>query len=226
MAGEDVSQAITFNIIINARGLEEAKAAKTAMGELDEEQKKVTETQGEQIRSGLKLVNHFNRLQNVIFRAAVLTGIFKDQNTQLAQSLKAVAIGLDVGLAAARAFLIVSQAVTAAAKKEGAGHLIKWIAASGPVGAPLTAAIILGTIGAALTTFAVLSAKSAAFGGIFDRPTNVLAGDSPRGPELIAPVRDILNRGGTGNIQLFIDGKEIEDVFVRRTEINRLRGLA
>jgi len=210
-------------MIVETTGPEQANATAAAVRNLNNETERGVVSQTKSTTQINKTVTAVNKLQNAMFKGAVYAARFAGANSVLTNTLQSIALGVDVALGSFQALRALSAIMTAQKTAETVANTTAAVSATGPAAPVLGPAIVAAILGAgvALAAFLAQSAPSAAFGGIFDKPTYARVGDNPAGiPEAVLPI-SMLNGGGGG---VYIDGSALDDSRIRLGRIRARQG--
>lgn len=213
-----------MEIMLQAEGVEDANAAANAVARLNNETKQATHSQAAFSRQTMNTLQAVNKLQNAFFRTAFYVTRFAGANSQAAQTISAIAFGADVAIGVLQGYIAITNLMRATSAAAVPVEVAKGTAQAGPAAPIVGPAIVAAVIGAAAAVAAYIASsssgtpQSAAFGGSFDRPTNVVLGDSPWNPEVVLNQRQLGQIGGPNVV--VIDGRFSDEQQERR------RGLA
>jgi len=215
-----------MEIMLQAEGTEGANQAANAVARLNNETKSATVHQAAFSRQTMTTLQAVNKLQNAFFRTAFYVTRFAGANSQAAQTISAIAFGADVAIGVLQGYIAVTNLMRGTAAAATPVLVAKGTAEAGPAAPIVGPAIVAAVVGAAAAVAAFIASQSsssptsAAFGGSFDRPTNVVLGDSPWNPEHVLNSRQMAQLAGSGGGGVNIDGRWFDEQQERR------RGLA
>ena len=203
------------------KGTEGTQAATRAIAQLDAGTKKASVSSNALYSNNRRLLGGMMQAQNVFFRGAFYVSRFAGANKALADSLMFAAVAFDVAIGGAQAWMAISRFTKRQNDAETVSHVLKWTAASGGILGP----VLLAALGAvAIGTLALLATNTpkAARGGIIASQQLVMAGETQ--PEVIMPVADLMGGGRGGNVNLFIDGRNIRDALQKQSLVDWYAG--
>lgn len=227
MAVGEGSARSVMQIVLETQGEEDAVRAADAIGRIKTETHGANQAQQAFSKGSVAAIQAVNKVQNAFFHAAFYAAKFAGANSQVANTLTAIAFGADVAIGVLQSYMAISKAMRAAKAAETVPLTTAAVAQTGAAAPLLGPAIVATIIGAGAAVAAFLSTQggpSAAYGmGPISKPTKVTVGDSPWNPEWILNSEQL--RDLAGPVVLQMDSRAVEDALTIKARLNQRSGV-